>query len=737
MCRNRFRPQCSFSLAGPLLRIGLLLLLGGPALLCGASGPKVPEPSTKGPDEHVVAQLMTDVTAIAPGQTFEIGILYEMDPHWHIYWKNPGDTGIPTHISWDLPDGFAVGDLRWPTPGTYLMAGLMNYVYEDSVLLAATVTAPDSLQPGESVTLQADTDWLVCEEVCIPGDASLSLQLPVVETPGSGDPETKPLFDRARDRLPVDAPAEATTVYRTETGPVLFFSDGLLEEGQVLTEAYFFEDGQVVDPNAPQVVNRVADGYLIRLEASGYGPDDPASLPGVLVLSGDGFRRGFTLEPAFSEGTPPTPTAADGADADGPLGLTRALLFGLVGGLLLNLMPCVFPVLGLKVMGFVQQAGGDAGRIRAHGWTFALGVLVSIWMLVGVLLALRAGGELIGWGFQLQTPGFVAFLVILFFLFGLSLAGVFEIGGSLMGRGDHLARQEGLSGSFFSGVLAVLVATPCTAPFMGPAIGVALTQGVGGTLAIFTTLALGLSLPYLVLAHRPAWIQALPRPGPWMETFKQVMAFPLFATAVWLIWVFGLQTGVGGMAWLLGSLTIFALGAWILGKWGTAARSGKVRRAALIAVLVLAAGGIWSAGVASQRQATTAGGATVAERTGPGGLEWIAFSRERLAELRAAGKTVYVDFTAAWCLTCQANKKTVFSSDAIVRRFAGNPDLVLMEADWTRRNPEITEVLQEFGRAGVPLNVIYPAKPGTEPVVLPTVLTPGIVQRALDEVLGS
>ena len=409
--------------------------------------------------------------------------------------------------------------------------------------------------------------------------------------------------------------------------------------------------------------------------------------------------------------------------------LGKALLFAFLGGLILNLMPCVFPILSIKILGFVQQAGEEKQKIRNHGLIFGLGVLVSFWVLSGLLLLLRAGGEGLGWGFQLQSSGFIVFLVFLLFVLALNLLGVFEIGTSIIGVGGKISRKSGYGGSFFSGVLATIVATPCTAPFMGAALAYALSQPPINSFMVFTSLALGMALPYILLSFFPALLKLLPKPGAWMESFKQFMAFPLFATIIWLLWVLGLQSGTENIAKLLMGLLGAGIACWIFGKWGSYSRTPKTRTIATFLALVFFIAGCW---LAIPKVVEKPLGENKSEgKISEWGLEWEPFSEEKVNELLAEGKPVFIDFTAAWCLTCQANKVVVFNSDEVIQRFK-NKGIVPVKADWTNRNSEITMALAAYGRSGVPLYVVYNGK-GDSPKILPEVLKPSIVLNAFDE----
>ncbi len=715
-------------------------LFGGP-FLHAAESPKIEKP-------HVTASIVVDQNAIAPGATFWLGVRYQMEDKWHIYWKNPGDTGLPTEIDWRLPDGFTTGKLQWPTPQTYLMSGLMNWVYEDEVVLMTQVTAPDTLKPGDTIEIRAESSWLICKDVCIPGDASLSLTLPVAQA-NQSDAALAALFASTMAAWPRSLDAwQVQGEVRDDTVTLLITGNG--DELAAPSDIYFFSESPAIDANKEQPVDQLDETtFRVLLTKSAYFDKPITELPGVLKsasgwIEGGSFL-GLAVDPiaALDEesvlalgsgqgGAASTTTDAPVLGSSLEITVLQAFLFAFIGGIILNLMPCVFPVLGIKIMGFVQQAGEDSSELKKHGLVFALGVILSVWVLVGLLLALRAGGEALGWGFQLQEPRFVAFLIALFFLFGLNLAGVFEIGTSMVGVGSDLQSKSGLSGSFFSGVLAVAVATPCTAPFMGAAIGFALAQSIFITFATFTLLGLGLALPYIVLSFAPALIQKLPRPGAWMESFKQFMAFPLFATVIWLLWVYGLQTDMNGVTRLLAAILLMGMGAWIFGRWGAPHRKTGIKRFAYLLTAASLLSGAYIGLTASQSSDPLADSTLIADHGGGSqelGVTWETWSANKVEQLQAEGKTVYVDFTAAWCLTCQANKKVVFSSQEVRDRFNRDPNLVLMKADWTKRDPAITEALAGFGRSGVPLNVIY--TPDGAPKVLPTALTPSIVLDAL------
>ncbi len=689
--------------------------------------------------EHVTAELIAEKNALIPGQTNTVAVRMKMDDHWHTYWANPGDSGLPTEIKWTLPEGISAGPIQWPAPQWINYFDMVSYAYEGEILLLVDLEVSSEIVKGGSVDLAARVDFLVCKEACIPGSADLSLSLPVTTSAEPGADQAQ--IQSTRNQLPQRmAEWEMKVVDNGESFALSVLApEGQSFEGREVT--YFSLDGWVA-PSKPRT--SLAEGRVLTvvMPKTEYAPEEGKDrFRGVLVseqpwdATGNYRALEVDLEYSANEEVASWLSSLGGAeimfDSSGEVGSVGSsksfitlLLFASVGGVLLNLMPCVFPVLSIKVLGFVQQAGEDKAKVKVHGMVFTLGVLVSFWVLAGVFLALRSAGQEIGWGFHLQAPGFVAVLASIIFLFGLNLSGVFEIGESLTGAGSELQTKSGYPGSFFSGVLATLVATPCTAPFMGTAVGVIATFSAAKAMAIFTALALGVALPYLLLSFFPAFLKVMPRPGAWMETFKKALAFLLYGTVVWLAWVFGNQVGVNGMGALLMGLVIMGIAAWIWGNWGSLAKRKSVRvMALLVALPLLSAGGYlqyWASALEPPELSIGSGKTD--------GINWQAYSPETVSAMVAEGKTVYVDFTATWCLTCQVNKKVAFGSDEVIEYFEEN-GIVALKGDWTRRDPVITRELQRFNRNGVPTNIIY--RPDGEDTLLPEVLTPGIVLDAL------
>ena len=664
----------------------------------------------RGPVErdHIIAELVAEHTSVQPGGTVEIGLRLVPDPHWHTYWKNPGDSGLPTRLNWTLPEGASVSDIAWPYPEALAMGHLINYGYEGEHLLPVTLTVPDHAAAGDELTLRVAADWLVCEEVCIPGDAQLELVLPVSGDTPSPHPDHAGLFEQARQQHPktVSWPAG----FSTEGGQLSVQIEPDVDLPIDTLEVFVAVENFVEHAEFASVTG--GNGQVLIAQAlSAFRSGTPDTLPIVLV-----DRAG---ERAWRLSADPGALVSDGSliAAGSQTGWLLAIVLALLGGILLNLMPCVFPVLSIKAMSLVSGAGHDQ---RAHGLAYTAGVLLSFGLLAGVLLALRAGGEAIGWGFQLQSPWFVGILVYVLFALGLSLSGLFDFGTRLMGMGQGLTEKNGMSGSFFTGILACVVASPCTAPFMGTALGVAVLMPWPMAMAVFLALGFGLALPMLALSFSPALARRMPRPGPWMDTFKQAMAFPLYLAVVWLLWVLARQTDANGMAAVLTGMVVLAFALWLAAKRDKGPNLAIARHVAVGLSLVLAVAALGTANRFQHEQGEA-----------PASAWWENYTPERLSELRAdPEQAVLVNMTADWCVTCLVNERVALNTDT-VRDAMAEHNVVYVKGDWTRRDPAITEYLSEYGRNGVPLYVLYPAN-GDEPRVLPQVLTPGLVVQALE-----
>jgi thiol:disulfide interchange protein len=665
---------------------------------------------------HVKASLVAESEWIEPGKPITVGLRLEMEDGWHTYWKNPGDAGLPPKVNWRLPDGFVAGPIDWPAPVRIAVPPLMSYGYEGEVLLPIVLQTPASLRPGAPVVLAVRADWVECKDVCIPGRAEVELALPVRAEPAAPGAAAA-RFAEARRRQPA-APEGWGLEASSASGKILISFQP--PKGGVVKDAYFFPaEAGAIDHPAAQVLYPGASRHRLDVARAASRTEPLGRLTGVLWAQGSAIRVDVPVTELSALPPPPTPPAAK-------TGLAAALAFAFLGGLILNLMPCVLPVLSLKVLGFVKHAGHEPRKARVHAIVFAAGVLVSFWALAGLLLVLRALGQQVGWGFQLQSPAFVVFLAFLFFLLGLNLFGVFEVGESLTAAGNLGADKFGLAHSFWNGALATIVATPCTAPFMGSALGYGLSQPAAVSLLIFTAVGLGMAAPYVGLSFSPGLLRFLPRPGAWMEAFKQLMGFCLMATVIALLWLFGQQAGVDGIAFLLGALLVAGLGAWVYGRPSASPRGGAVRLSLSAALLI--AGLAIGFGPARPSGASRAAAPAVDAR-------WEPWSEARVAALRAQGKPVFVDFTAAWCLTCQVNARVALDTQEVAARFE-SAGVALLKADWTLRDDRITQALAAHGRQGVPVYVLYGRNPKDDPRLLPEILTPAIVLQALDEVLG-
>ncbi len=648
--------------------------------------------------------------ALSAGGPADAGLYFKLESGWHVYWKNAGDAGYPPRLRWTPPDGVTAGALQFPAPKRLANGPLMDFGYDDEVLFPLQLTVAKTVKAG-SVALHAKADWVVCREVCIPGKADL--ELPATVSAGAGtaapDPADQALLSRLLPQLPQPFPASAKAIFTPDaTG----FKLAVLTGQKETTALFFPADKGVLDNPAPQPVSPIKNGIVLELKKDADLKTTPATLTGVVELSG-----GRNYEIAAMPGV--VPAGAPATKSASASGVLKAAVLAFLGGILLNLMPCVFPVLFLKGLALVQASGEERRKMRGHGEVYATGIVVSFWVLVGALLALRAAGATLGWGFQFQSPVFVALMAGLLFFLGLSLAGQFEIGLSLTSAGGSLAQKQGYAGSFFTGVLAVIVATPCTAPFMGAAVGYALAQSAFVTFVIFTALGLGLAAPYLALCFQPAWTRLLPRPGAWMEVMKQATAVPIFATVIWLAWVLAQTRGAWGVAALLAMFLLLAIAGWILGRWP--ARSTPTVAAALVIAAAIAACVYGVTTLASPMSA----GATTAKA----GDAWEPWSQSAVDKYRAEGRPVFVDFTASWCLSCQVNERVALRTDQVNAAFK-QANVALLKADWTEHDDAITAVLTSFGRSGVPAYALY--APGTgEPTLLPEVLTPGIVVDAL------
>ncbi|MFY7982926.1 MAG: protein-disulfide reductase DsbD family protein [Burkholderiaceae bacterium] len=705
--------------------------------------------------EQVKAELLVHAPeGLRPGAKAWLGLKIVHKKGWHTYWLNPGDSGLPTQLQWQLPAGLKAGEIEWPVPQRLPIGPLMNHGYEGTLLLAVPLTVERAL-PEAPLKVQLRADWLVCEDVCIPEGGDFSLTLPAGAARSSLVKDSA-LFDQARARLPVDWPGARATAQVDQQGLSLELR-GLPPAWQGRKLAIFPMAAHVLSPSMEPRAQWATDGaWAGTLSFSPQRMEGPAEMGFVVALEqqstkgagvtavGESSPVGIVLTAAVAGTWPsadvgnPAGTGAPGAgptvgglDAtgSGPAAATpkadsgwwTAAVLALLGGLILNLMPCVFPVLSLKVFGFAADAH-NRRALALGGVAYSLWVGLSFVALAAVLLALRASGEQLGWGFQLQSPPFVAALALLFTLMGMNLLGQFEFAMMVPSRWAAARARHPVVDHFLTGVLAVVVASPCTAPFMGASLGVAVTLPTLPALGIFVALGLGMAAPYLLLSLMPGWAARLPRPGAWMLKVKHAMALPMLATVVWLLWVLGHQAGVDAVAALLGLLLLLAFG---IGAWGWAAglsAGGRLASRAVVLAVVLGTAA-WAWPLLQAQPDTKAASADARS-------DWAPWSPQAMAQELEQGRTVFVDYTAAWCVTCQANKRTTLRRDEVMQALRAR-DIVTMEADWTRQDETITRELTRLGRTGVPVYAFY--RSGADPVLLPEVLTPALMLKAIDD----
>jgi thiol:disulfide interchange protein DsbD len=662
---------------------------------------------------HLTVQLVVPPTEIYPGQNFTAGLYFQLEPGWHVYWINAGDSGEPPRIKWTLPEGIAADAMQFPAPKRLPLGPLMDFGYENEVLFPVPMHVSPTFKPtGESATLGGKVDWLVCREVCIPGKATLDVERKALSSPPSSPTfvsADQQLVARLHRTLPQQLPAGMQAKFMpTATGFTLTVITGRHESN---AQFFPFDQNQLANA-APQQVTPLNNGLEISLKKDENLQQNLSTLHGLIVLA-----DGNAFEIHAEQGAL---AAAESSSSDFT-GLAKVAGLAFIGGIILNLMPCVFPVLFIKGLSLLQSSQQERHKLRAHGWIYTLGILVSFWIVVTLLLVLRAGGRQLGWGFQFQSPSFIAVIALLLFFLGLSLAGMFEVGLSLTSKGASLAGQHGYAGSFFTGVLAMVVATPCTAPFMGAAIGYALSHSAFVSFVVFTALALGLAAPYLLLTFNPGWTKLLPRPGAWMEILKQATSIPIFATVIWLVWLFAQAAGVTALAGLLAAFLLLAIAGWILGRWP--AKSAATATAVVVLALAIALP------VFAARKLSTA---STHVNTANNSL-WEPFSPALVEKYRAQGRPVFIDFAASWCLSCQVNERVILSRSDVQQKLR-DAGFALVRADWTNADETITHTLNTLGRSGVPTYAIYPGSQQEPPQVLPEVLTPGIVLDAIDRV---
>lgn len=687
--------------------LAALAVASPPAVLSAA------EPAPPVVTEHARSYLAAEFAVVSPGATLWVAFAQQLQPGWHVYWKNPGDSGLPLDLDWRLPPGASAGEVAYPLPERIPVGPLANFGHTGAPTFLIPISTPKDAAPGETLTIGLKATWLICEEICVPEEGAFTLKIAVGDA-DAPDQFGAPLIAAARAALPTEA-----------AGPSLFVA----EAGRIVidapappaaAEAFFFPDTEgLVEPAAAQ---RVAfENGRARIEMSpgfSYAPGEIDRLSGVVVYKkSDGESVGVLVSATRTEGSALAPAKSDpGTGKSG--GLPQLLLAAFLGGLILNVMPCVFPILFIKAAA-LARAGADRAAARMTGLAYAGGVIAAFLALGGALLALRAGGQELGWGFHLQSPAVVLLSAYVLLMVGLNLAGVFSVGASLQSAAGAVDPGRGALGAFGTGALAVFVAAPCIGPLLAAPMGAALFLPAASALLIFATLALGFAAPFSALAFIPALARRLPKPGSWMLRLREAMAFPVFGAAAFFLWVLARQTGSEGLALALAGAVVLAFAAWLFENSKAPSRKAFVARAvAGIAALAAIAPAMDLRLVTEARAADGGYGAMAAEP----------FSPDKIADIRRLGGGVFVDFTAAWCVTCQVNKLTVLSRNSLADRFREH-DVTLMSADWTNRNSEVSAALRSFGASGVPLYVYYP--PRGAPRIIPQPLTEAAIADAL------
>ena len=729
MPRSFFQSRSLFQLPSLLILMVLLPFVG-----C--------KDHSLGEGSHISIQLVADQESVAPGSTFTLGVKFMPDPGWHLYWKNPGDSGLPPRFEWHTPTGVTIKPNLWPYPERITIGPLVNYGYGE-VLLPFPATLSASALAHGALPFEVHVKWLVCKDECLPGEATLTLSIPISERAGEPSRYTG-IFSDTYAAVP--APLSRVSIAVEEQQDQLVVALIPLEPRFFPQSMTFFpEDPRIIVNAATQTIKREGAALTIALKRDPNRRGPVERIRGVIYSpqgwSQKGTPKAVSIDTRAEElpnGTSkPLITVPYKNAPTETTGFWSALLLALLGGMLLNLMPCVFPVLSIKILGFIEHAKDDAKTIRLHGISFCLGVLVSFWVLAGLLLSLRAGGEQLGWGFQLQSPTFIVAMIFVFLGLALTFLSDIVLGHYIQSLAGGTRLSNSATGAFFNGVLATAVATPCTGPFMGSALAATLTLPPVLSLLVFTSLGLGMSLPYLALSFNPKLLKFLPRPGAWMELFKEFMAFPLFATVLWLVRVFARQMGMdpyglGVLMDVLWGTLLAGFGFWLF--IGASALRSKIIRRTLTAVTLLcfALGVMIAVPTRAEIDASRVRACDINGESTPQpdrhGLIWEPYSERRVSELVASGRPVYLDFTAEWCITCQVNEARVFGSEE-VRALIRKKNVALIKGDWTSSNPVITEALRGFGRNGVPLNVILLGD--QKPIILPNLLTPGAVLEAL------
>ncbi len=713
------------SLSSNYFRYFICFIAAGFFLLLSFAQPAYAQTNGQEPENYVQARLIANQTQVSGGDIIRVGLEQTIHPHWHVYWKNPGDSGTPTIINWDLPEGFAVSELQWPRPEKIPYPPLTNYGHEKQIILLQNLSIPDDIGP-EPITLKASVDLLVCRDICIPESHNVSLTLNGGQT---AEPEKVAAAEQQRPSFK----DWESKFYKKDNNFILTIktnnaADILAANNHIV----FPEVWGAIDNAAESEIEENEDGLTFIHKAGERDFEDFDTLPVVVTYEDGGQTKAFRVIAENISGqynqSNITPVASENSNTPPKtsIGFFQAILFALLGGLILNLMPCVFPVLSMKAISLVKLSDQEEKKARLYGLSYMAGILVSFGLIAAALLALKAGGAQIGWGFQLQSPAVITFLIYLIFTLGLNLAGFFEFSGRLSGVGHKLSQKSGNRGAFFTGILASIVATPCTAPFMGVAMGFALTQPAAVSMIVFLSLGLGLALPLLAICFIPSVRSLLPKPGVWMENFRQLLSFPMFITAAWLVWVLSQQINPVGVLCVLIGLIGIVFVIWLYRLLPSAGSKRYVGFAVLMAAIIFILSPFFMPEPIIDKQTHRS-----VEQN------WLTFTPQTLEEALRGDHPVFTNMTAAWCITCKVNEKVALSNHKAKALFEDNK-IIYLKGDWTKQDPDITHYLDSFDRQGVPLYVYYGARdPQTgkrpDPVVLPQILTFGLLSRTVQK----
>lgn len=668
---------------------------------------------------HTYVKFVSTTQNIKPGEPVWIGLHMKMDQDWHVYWKNPGDSGLEPKIKWELPEGFKASEIYWPYPKRIDLPPLASYGYEREVFLFTKIETPETITTP-NISIKARVDWLTCKVDCIPGRAELTLDLPVTHDVLKSS-EWMKAFEDTQKKWPIQASQINVKAFEKDKRIFLEFAP-VSKDSRI---EFFPNRSDVIEHAAVQGSESVNNSKRLTLQKSHLNQKPITSISGIAVNSSGwttpGMPQAMVINSVVTQGHPQNSTGT------ASLTILLACFFAFIGGMILNLMPCVLPVLSLKILHLVHQSHDRRGSFL-HGLVFALGVIVSFWILALLLFILRFSGQAIGWGFQFQSPAFVVFISFILFIFALNLFRFFEIGTSLTGVGASAQSKGGLMGSFYSGVLATIVATPCTAPFMGTALSFALTQEVFSAFLVFTFLGVGMALPMVVLSAFPQLLRWVPKPGAWMQTLKNILGFVLLMSVVWLVWVFGQQRGANAVMFLVVSLLSLMIALYLYGRSQLLGSLAFVNRLCMGVCFLVTVVFAWWAIVEPVSLEDTA-------KSEKESLNWKSYSPELMDELRKGSQPIFLDFTAAWCLSCQVNDRVALQNKRVVEAF-DKYGIIAVKADWTNNDPQIATALSGYGRNSIPLYVFYP-DPQKDPIILPEIITPALVLKALETNLES